>query len=127
MAGSGIAVNELVGGGYQAPDGAMSVDFFGGELTDPRSGSELGETARSTLEDVFRANFPNPTPTGESRDYDAGPLGGHVWCVTYDEVGGYACGWLDEWTVGYVFGLGGTEAGTAELLVAWRSDTEQTG
>jgi hypothetical protein len=124
MADAGIEVIELVGGGYEVSSETPSVEFYGGTLAEPLTGQELADSASTLLQTTFRVNFPNLTPVDEQiRAYDAGPLGGQLGCTTYDG-DYYACGWLDEQTIGYVFVIGGTEAGTAELLLSLRADTE---
>ena len=116
MVNASIAVENLVGGRYESTGGDV-VDFHGGTLAGPPL------DARATIETTFRANFPNLTPDDESRQYDAGELGGEVWCESYS-IGSSACGWVDEWTIGYVFIVGGDEPDTAALLVEMRPDLE---
>lgn len=125
MARAGIEVIEVVGGGYQGE--TLSVEFYGGTLAEPLTAGQVDERAGGLLQTTFAVNFPNLTPVQEQvRRYDAGPLGGQVGCSSYDG-GYYACGWLDEQTIGYVFVIGGTEAGTAALLLSLRADTEVRG
>lgn len=123
LAGIGVEVIELVGGQYEGSADAPSVSFHGGTLVEPRDAAELAEPAGELLAEAFAVNFPNQTPTGDAREHDAGPLGGQLWCVSYQD-GSFACGWLDEQTIGYVFVFGGSEAGAAELLVKMRADLE---
>jgi hypothetical protein len=123
MANAGVAVLELVGGRYEGPGDALTVDLLGGTLAQPLTGPQVDAAAGAMLETTFRVNFPNLTPLDELRKYEAGPLGGQVRCASYDG-GYYACGWLDEQTIGYVFVVGGTEADTAALLVTMRAAVE---
>jgi hypothetical protein len=124
LADLGLEVVELVGGRYEGSGEAASVDFHGGTLVEPRTAAELDQSAGDLLAAAFEANFPNLTPVDDQvREYGAGPLGGRLWCTSYPD-GYYACGWLDEQTVGYVFVIGGSEAGAADLLVQMRADLE---
>jgi hypothetical protein len=116
---AGIPVTNLVGGQYGMPDGSVAIDFFGGELEAAPGGS-----GQETLEATFRANFPNLTPAGPAREYEPGELGGEVWCVSYTEAASSACGWVDEWTIGYVFALNTDQADSADWLLRLRADTE---
>ena len=119
-----LAVAELVGGSYEGSGDARTIEFYGGTLTRPLAAAELEQSAAGRLQAGFAVNFPNLTPVDDQvRQYDPGPLGGQLWCTSYQD-GYYACGWLDEQTLGYVFVIGGSEAGTAELLVRLRADTE---
>lgn len=124
MARAGIGVRSFVTGRYEDPSGAAVLTFYGGEL-EPLPSGRVGE-ARSLLGTAFEANFPNVTPVGEPRRYEAGPPGGELWCVSYDS-GGHACGWVDEWTIGFVFAVVGREADTAAQLAGMRTDLEIRG
>jgi hypothetical protein len=131
----GLPLRALVSDRYAAADDpSMSVTFYGGELAGPMAGPQVEQSARDLLEAAFEASFPNLTAVEPSQQYEAGPLGGQVWCRTYD-IGVfepqhvYACGWLDEWTLGFLFvgtpaALDLTEADAADLLVAMRADIE---
>lgn len=125
---TGVDARHLVAGYYDTGSDSQVI-FQGGELTDPLPEPELGESAVSTLDDLYRASFPYlQPPVGEGRAYDAGPLGGYVWCRAYqagDPLEDYhVCGWIDEWTFGYTYSSGTTEADAAAQLVAMRTDLE---
>jgi hypothetical protein len=113
------------------------VAFWGAELAEPRApdGPKAIEEAFGRAGLGASAGF--AATSDQLRSYDAGPLGGQVWCQTYKyqvlkTTTFYACGWMDQGTVGTIVvndyavaDLGLTEAGAATLLVAMRKDIEQ--
>lgn len=125
---AGVGVRDLVGGRYQDPaDPSVAIDFHGGELTEPLAGPQLASSGQQLLGTALDASFGNLSPVAPIQQYDAGPLGGEVWCAAYHGEA-RACGWIDEATIGIAFSATGlTEADVAELLVTMRPDLQTIG
>lgn len=135
----GVPVRRIVQGLFQAGSGLGRVHFWGAEFAEPRPPQAVDRSGAATVEQAFSRGLTvgvNSVPISELRRYDAGPLGGTVWCRTFRHTvlttqASYGCGWVDQWTVGTVSvnsdareNLGLTEAEAAALLVSMRADIE---
>ena len=119
MTGAGIPVRGLVDGVYEDPDDTtVVVDFNGGQLTTPAGDPQ------AVLAAAFDATFPNLTPAGGLTQYDAGSLGGELWCRGYAGSEARACGWVDESTIGIGFAVLGPEPDLAARLAQMRTDLQ---
>jgi len=104
--------------------------FSGGTFTKPLAEGEVAAAAKSKLDAAFGGTVHNFD--GQTRSFDAGPLGGEVRCTTLTAKAvsrKFAmCGWVDRWTMGYLVdsSRAGSEAELAALLVAMRPDLEKT-
>jgi len=106
------------------------VIFTGGTFIQPLPADNLEQAAREGLTAAFGSSalaMVGSDEFGELTEHDAGPLGGYLFCTTVGgaEEGIPACGWVDEWTMGFGLGLVGTEDEMAERLLAMRSDLEK--
>jgi hypothetical protein len=132
----GVPVRRTVQGLFQAGNGLGRVYFWGVELAEPPPPQSIGA---ATIKEAFGLGVSSggvDAPSSEARQYDAGPLGGQVWCQTLKHTllstqTRYACGWMDQSTIGTISvshdaieDLGLTEADAAALLVQMRSDIE---
>ena len=130
----GVPIRRIVQGLFQAGSGLGRVHFWGAEFAEPQP-----TQAAALVEEAFSRGLTvgvNSTPVSELRRYDAGPLGGALWCRTFKHTlltsqTSYACGWADQWTVGTISvndyarrNLNLTEAEAAALLVTMRRDIE---
>jgi hypothetical protein len=124
---AGIELRDMISGRYgPSVEEGEQATFYGGVLAVPIPEQELDARAVPILDDIFRVNFPNLHEGGlPSREYDPGTLGGHLRCRSYPDVSRYACGWVDQFTVGYTFGLAESEQAAAAQLVALRADVER--
>ncbi|HZN74466.1 MAG TPA: hypothetical protein VFC00_22585 [Micromonosporaceae bacterium] len=128
-----IPVRRTAFGLYQAGRGLGRVYFWGAELAQPPPVDQtIVEQALGMGVIAGGLLVPN---SSQLRQYDAGPLGGQVWCQTYRHKvlaqTLYGCGWVDQSTVGTISvndyaltELGLTEAEAAALLVRMRADIE---
>jgi hypothetical protein len=113
------------------------VHFWGVELAEPPPPPQAVGSAM--VKDAFDLGVNGGgrtfVPRSELRQYDAGPLGGQVWCQTFRDTlipqTSYACGWVDQSTVGTISvshyaieDLRLSEAKAAPLLVRMRGDIE---
>jgi hypothetical protein len=131
-----VPVRRTVQGLFQARGGLGRVYFWGVELAEPPPPQAVGS---AMVKDAFdlgvNAGGKTLVPRSAPRQYDAGPLGGQVWCQTFKHrllaQISYACGWVDQSTVG-PNAIGHyaikdprlTEAKAAALLVKMRADIE---
>jgi hypothetical protein len=135
----GVPVRRTVQGLFQAGSGLGRVHFWGAEFAEPQSPQAVTQAGSALVEQAFSRGLTvgvNSVPTTDMRRYDAGPLGGTVWCRTFKHTilttqTSYGCGWMDQWTVGTISvndyarrDLGLTEAEAAALLVAMRANIE---
>jgi hypothetical protein len=124
-------LRNAVTGWYTTPGGPREpqIIFYGGVLTRSIAENEVAAAAQTRLDEAFRRLTAGVYKyDGTMRSFDAGPLGGQVRCTTLTSPGrsSVACGWVDQWTVGYVFDTrrGRDEAEVAALLVEMRDDFE---
>jgi hypothetical protein len=132
---AGVPVRRTVFGLYRLGSGPGGAPFWGAEFAEAQPPSVVDRTGEHVILAAFdRSGLPASgaiAPTSsEMRQYDAGPLGGRVWCQTYEykvlKKGTLvACGWVDQWTVGtIVVNPAADEVGVAARLVAMRADIE---
>jgi hypothetical protein len=135
----GVPVRRTVQGLFQAGDGLGRVYFWGVEFAEAPSPEAIGSATIAEALGLGVAGGGVDVPVSELRRYDAGPLGGQVWCQTLQHTllttqTSYVCGWVDQSTVGTfsvshdaIQDLGLTEADAAALLVQMRADIETHG
>jgi hypothetical protein len=125
-------LRNAVTGWYTTPGSPPEpqIIFYGGVLSRSLAENEVADAAQTRLDEAFRRLTAGGARRydGTMRSFDAGPLGGQVRCTTLTSTGrsSVACGWVDQWTVGYVFDTrrGRDEAEVAALLVKMRDDFE---
>jgi hypothetical protein len=81
-----VPVRRTVQGLFQARGGLGRVYFWGVELAEPPPPQAVGS---AMVKDAFdlgvNAGGKTLVPRSAPRQYDAGPLGGQVWCQTFNE------------------------------------------
>jgi hypothetical protein len=135
----GVPVRRIVQGLFQAGSGLGRVYFWGVEFAEPPPPEAVGsDLVGEAFGRGLSAGGNILVPSSEIQRYDAGPLGGQLWCQTFTHrllaQTSYACGWVDRSTVGTISvshdainDLGLTEDEAAALLVEMRSDIETQG
>ena len=137
----GVPVSRAVSGVFRAGSGLGRVSFWGAEFATPQAPGAVEQAGPTVIEEAFgRAGLAGGAgfaPAAEMRRHDAGPLGGQVWCQTFEyqvlkTTTFYACGWMDRSTVGTIVindyaadHLKLNEARAAALLVSMRKDIEK--
>ena len=107
-----------------------SLRYLAEKLNEPLSDAELEDSAGEGLKRTFGVTamaLAGSSEFGELTQHEAGPLGGYLFCtdVGPEGAGIPACGWVDEWTTGFVLGLDSSAGELAEQLLAMRNDMEK--